>query len=128
VSAEHVKMYQALATEYPLIQFWGMSHSWSIPAIGVELLRFNKLQNVVIRESTDPASPVWSGLAPQFHYDAKVPFVAWMKQEAAAENPAILCPAQFKIKIGPKSVRVTTCLQCQKCWTQADRTVGSYEH
>lgn len=125
VSAEHVRMYRSLAEKHPNVQFWGMSHSWVIPAIAEELAQFNKLPNVLIRESTDPVRKATTGQAPQFHYDKKRPFVEWLKEQ---DVPAILCPSQFKRRAGRKMVPVTTCLSCQKCWQAGDRAIGAYEH
>jgi hypothetical protein len=51
-----------------------------------------------------------------------------MQRLKALGKPAILCPSQFKRKIGKKVVRATTCLECQKCWTEPHRAVASYEH
>jgi hypothetical protein len=71
ISPEHVKMYYRLAVRFPNVQFWGMSHSFAIPKIRLQLVRLNRLPNVFIRESTDPVRQDGLGIAEPFHYDTK---------------------------------------------------------
>ncbi len=133
VSVDHVDVYRRLATEFPGTTFWGFSHSWPLPGLGDHLEVLNRLPNVCIRESTDPSRVLATGRAPVAHYDVHERVVGYVEATGA-----FMCPSELKrddkggvtrarIENGVNR-RVTSCIDCSRCWTVVDRPVVFTKH
>lgn len=121
INEAHARVYLELAREFPLVRFFGYTHSAHVPGVLDVLVEANQLANFMVRESLDETRLEPTGKLPVAYYGprAKAPKNFARGKKFAKPNPNNPYPAPAGYMNCPEQYgdHKTKCADCMLCLT-----------